>query len=254
MKKHIVPVCFLLLVLCSSYGVAGEIRIVTNQLPPLKYEKDGIAQGITVDILREIFAKIGKPFKLEDIQTMSWARAYEDTLTIPDTIILSIAMTEERKPLFKWVGPIYTIQLALIGKRRMGYEIEHAPDAARYKVGTLRHTAPEELLFKQGFPASAAYPIAKTEQALRMLKDNRIDLFAHTADSSFFMMPELGMDPSKYEVYYVIKDVDLYIGLNKSFSDEFVVEMQMALDALKESGPGGESPYDRIIGKYIQKR
>jgi len=254
MRQFFACIFFIALLAFPSRGVAHDIQLVSNTLPPLKFQKNGRIQGISVDIVTKILREMDHPIKPSEIQTMAWARAYEDALTIPGTILLSMAMTEDRKPFFKWVGPIYTLQLGLIGKIDRNFDIETAADAAKYEVGTLLSTAPEQLLFKQGYPAIKAYRIPKTEQALRMLDDDRIDLFAHTADSSFFMMPQLDIDPTKYKVYYVIKDVSLYIGLNRDFSDDFVAKMQAALDALKQPGPSDISEYQRIVKRYVPYR
>jgi len=250
MRIFIAFVYLFTLFLSPSLCRADAIQIVSNELPPLKFQKDGKVQGITVDILTQIMAKVGKPIDPQSIETMSWARAYEDAMLMPGTILLNIAMTEERKPVFKWVGPIYTIQLGLIGKSHKEFEIEQASEAAQYNVGTLLDTAPEQLLFAQGFPKERAYRISRTEQALKMLQAGRIDLFAHTADSSFYMMPELGIDPTKFKVYYMIKSVDLYIGFNNSFSEKFVSKLQKAFEELQETVPGRPSEYERIVGRY----
>ncbi len=250
---RIVLACSLLVILLLSPATssADGIRIVSNTLPPLKFSENGKVKGISVDILTKIMKQAGRPINPDAIQTMAWARAYEDAMLMPGTILLSIAKTKERTPLFKWVGPVYKIQLGLIGKVRQNFNIKKAADASEYFVGTLLKTAPEQLLFSQGFPKDRAHRIPKTEQALRMLADGRLDLFAHTADSTFYMMPQLGIDPKQFRVYYVIKDVELYIGLNNSYSDEFATKLQKQLDELKKPGPDGVSEYDRIVKKYV---
>lgn len=231
---------------------AQEINVIANNLPPFKLIRDGRTEGIMVDVLSSVFEKMGRPWNPESIQTTSWARAYDTALHTPDTIILGMAMTEERKPLFKWVGPVYSITLGLIGKKEKRFDIRTAQDAARYRVGTLRDTAPETMLFAQGFPKEKAERISKTVFALKMLDEGRIDLFSHTSDSSFYMMPELGINPEEYTVYYVIKKVDLYFGLNKAFDDAFVNLMQCTFERMKLPDADGVSEYDRIVSKYIK--
>lgn len=252
-------VLFLLFVWCGVLtGAAradGPYHIVTNQLPPLKFDDNGVASGITVDILAALMQAIDEPFDPADVQSMPWARAYEDAKTIPGTIILSMARTEAREPLFKWVGPVYSIQLGLIGRKNKDFSVRKAADAAKYTVGALRDTAPVQLLVRQGFPESRVHYLARTEQALKMLAQGRIDLFAHTADSSFYMMPSLGMDPTKYEIYYVIEqDIPLYIGFHRGFSDAFVSRLQRAFDNLRTPGSDGMSRYDAIVDKYLPDR
>lgn len=252
MPKFVLCLILFVSLFIPPHSYAEGVRVVSNTLPPLKFVQNGEPTGIMVDVLSAILKRMGEPFDASEIQTMAWARAYEDAMFMPGTILLSIAKTKERTPIFKWVGPVYRIQLGLIGKKNKPYRIDKAADAAEYTVGTLLNTAPEQLLFKQGFPSERAHRIPKTEQALKMLSEGRIDLFAHTADSSFYMMKSMGIDPSKFSVYYTIRDVDLYIGLNNSFSEEFAGKMQAIFEELKKPGPDGVSEYDRIIAKYLQ--
>lgn len=250
-KSHLIVAALLLILPVKS--LAGEYNIVSNTLPPLKFSIDGNAKGITVDILAEIMKSLGTPIDTTKIKGMSWARAYEDTLTIPNTIILSMARTKEREKLFKWVGPIFSIQLELIGHKGRNIRIKNASDAALYRVGSLRNTAPEQLLVKMGFPKDKLIRLAKTDQSLEMLKRGRIDLFAHTGIASYYMMPTLGMNPANYKGFFLIRKVDLYIGFNKAFSDEFINRAQSALETLKTKRPGSLSKYDQIIQKYVPK-
>jgi len=256
MRNWFIIPLFLTCLLLAGISMAGSpYHIVTNQLPPLKFEEKGIVRGITVDVLYQIMKDVGDPINVADINSMSWARAFEDAQTIPNTIILSMARTTAREDLFKWVGPVYSIQLGLIGKKQGKFIVESAADASLYTVGALRDTAPAQLLVNQGFPVDKLNYLAKTEQALRMLDQGRIDLFAHTADSSFYMMPLLGIDPSEYKVYYVIrKAIPLYIGFHKDFSDDYIAKLQTAFDSLKLPQNGGESPYDEIVQRYVKDR
>ncbi|BCS87259.1 amino acid ABC transporter substrate-binding protein [Pseudodesulfovibrio sediminis] len=205
-----------------------------------------------VDVLAEIMEDVGNPIDPTSIQMVGWARAYEDTTTMPGYVLLGAAFTEERKDQLKWVGPVYPLQLALIGKQNRNIVVETASDASKYVVGTLLNSAPEQLLFKQGFPPDKVYRIPKTEFGLRMLADGRLDLLAYAAIPSFHMMEELGIDPTMYQVYYVIKEVDLYFGFNKSFDDQFISKLNTALEKLKIPDENGTSEYDRILKKYLK--
>lgn len=234
-------------------SLAGDIHILGNILPPLKFEKDGRVQGVMVDVLSKMMEEVGQPIDQDVFQIMAWARAYEDAVTIPGSILLGVALTEERRSQLKWVGPIFPLQLALVGKKNKPFEIKHASDAARYNVGTLLNSAPEQLLFKQGFPRNKVHRIPKTELGLRMLEDGRLDLLAFAAISSFKLMADIGIEPKGYQVYYVIKDVDLYFGLNKGFEDDFVDKLNAAFIKLKQPDSSGISDYDRILQKYCIK-
>jgi len=251
MLKYALTSLLLLILSCPAFG--QELRVVTNSLPPVKFEQDGKVVGVASDLLVEAFAKAGHKLKPADIILTSWARAYEEALSRPGTLLLSMAKTADRQSRFKWVGPVHTTTLGLIGRADRQYDIEKAADAARYRVCVMKRTAPEQLLLKQGFPGNKSDCVSKAETALRLLKEDRVDLFAYSADTAFFMMPILGMNPGDYKVHYEIKVVELYFGLNRSFSDAFVKQLQSGLDELKRPNSSGVSRYDEIVGKYIKR-
>jgi polar amino acid transport system substrate-binding protein len=81
----------------SAMCLAGDIHILGNILPPLKFEKDGRVQGVMVDVLSKMMEEVGQPIDQDVFQIMAWARAYEDAVTIPGSILLGVALTEEWK-------------------------------------------------------------------------------------------------------------------------------------------------------------
>jgi len=62
---------------------------MTEQYPPFNYidEKDGQLKGITVDILMEMFKKVGVQKTRKDIPILPWARSYNKVLRSPDGTI-----------------------------------------------------------------------------------------------------------------------------------------------------------------------
>ena len=50
---------------------------MTEEYPPFNYvDKDGKLQGITVDILIEVFKKVGVQLTRDDLKVLPWAHCY----------------------------------------------------------------------------------------------------------------------------------------------------------------------------------
>jgi polar amino acid transport system substrate-binding protein len=64
-------------------------------------------------------------------------------------------------------------------------------------------------------------------------------------------MRRLGYNPDDYEMVFVMKELPLYIVVNR-FTDDAVVEaLQHALDDMKQHPPRGVSQYDAILRVHL---
>ncbi len=240
----------MLLILIPLPADAGPYRVFSTPLPPLSFMDGDKHKGIFVDVVRELFNDMGMPLEDGDIVAASWARAYSDTLSRPDALLMTLARTPAREHLFQWVGPVHSITLGLIGKQERNITIHSPADALPYRVGGLRNTAPAQMFIAQGFPQNAIQIIPELKQALRMLEADRLDLFAHTADSVFFLMESMGIDASRYRTVYPISTVDLYIGMSRAIPKHVVTRMQQCLETMRVPGPDGISRLDAIRERY----
>jgi len=235
----------------ASTCQAGEYTVLTNILPPIKFEKDGKVQGVAGDTLIKVMEMAGESIETHDIQVVPWAQAYQNTLDNPDTICLAMAKTPQREKLFKWVGPIYTTKLGLIAKKARMIDLSGIEDAAEYTIGTVTDSAPEKLLIAKGIPAEDLVRSAKTEEAIHLLVENKIDLFSFAKTPVFYSMLQKRINPDDYQMVLELRTVDLFIAFNKATDDELIHKLQAALDELKTIGPNGRSEYDAIVGKYF---
>lgn len=249
--KLFVPLVILLLLLLSTTAHAGEYRILTNQLPPIKFQRDGVVQGIAMDVLLEIARMSGMDLSAKDARVAPWDEIYRTTLDTPGTICLTMAKTPKRAPLFKWVGPIYKTRLGLLAKKSAGVRIESLKDAASYDICSIIESAPERLLVAGGIPAASLIRTAASSDGVRMLDNGSVDLFAFAKTPAFYVMMQQGMDPKKYEMVYEMRTAELYIAFNRETDDAVIAGLQRALDDLKAQVDGTPSRYDRIVMGYF---
>jgi polar amino acid transport system substrate-binding protein len=71
---------------------------MTEQYPPFNYidKANGELKGITVDILFEMFKKLGVRVKKADLRVLPWQESYKLLQEKPRTALFSTTYTEER--------------------------------------------------------------------------------------------------------------------------------------------------------------
>ncbi|MEX0298372.1 MAG: substrate-binding periplasmic protein [Kordiimonas sp.] len=242
--------CLSVAYICSFIAPAYSSSIddfsfyVTNH-PPLTYEKNNAVTGIAADIFAEILTKLGAKKSIDDIVLVNWARAYNQTLTTPNSLLLDAYRTEEREHLFKWVGPFMTAQPSLISKKTQNIRLKSTKDFGNYIIGTLRNDATEQLLMATGIAPENIIHLSSASQLTRLLAVGRIDILAYDWLPARWVFKNEGYNPDTYETIWTLAEPEHYITFHKSTDDALIEAIQHALDQLKQDGT-----IERIIKAY----
>jgi polar amino acid transport system substrate-binding protein len=163
----------ILVILVPGVLQSASLRILTENLPPLNYVKDGALVGPSVEIVREIQKRIGST---EEIQVYPWARAYKIALKEENVMLFGVSHTPSRENKFKWVGPLATKRDILVAKKGSNLVINSLEDAKKVRrIGVLRDDTKEEFLEMHGF--SNLEPVSDERKNARKLMLGRIDLW-----------------------------------------------------------------------------
>lgn len=212
------------LILCLAYwltlqpGMAAELTIITENLPPLNYLEDGNLVGPSVEVVREIQKRVGSH---EPIQVYPWARAYQIALEKENVVLFGMTHTADRQNLFKWVGPLATKRDILVAKKGSGIEIRSLEDAKKVRrIGTLRDDTRERLLQSLGFTNLEA--VSDEQLNAQKLILQRIDLWAYKIPGLRTVCDLAGVDHHQlYEVYH-LRTIDVSIALSRTTNDAIV--------------------------------
>ncbi|MFN2348340.1 MAG: substrate-binding periplasmic protein [Thioalkalivibrio sp.] len=238
----------LTLLLCTS-AVAqtlDDIQWISEEYAPYNYTENGVPRGIAVDVLMEIWDRVGAEHRATDIQVLPWARGYRITQDQPNSCLFSTTVTDQRRTLFTFVEPVVENRIALLAPRSRGLRIESPADIAQYRIGVVRDDIGEELVVATGVDV----PLVRTDSSrimVRMLQGQRFDLIAYDEDVARWAMQLEGIDANEYEVVYVLREGVMGIACNKDTDPVLIQELQQALDALTEDGT-----LRRITRKYRQ--
>lgn len=223
---------------------AVDLFYMTEQYYPYNYEKAGVLQGISVEILRRVWSELG--VGEQSVEVLPWARGYTLVQREPNTMLFSMARTPEREDLFQWVGPIATARFVLSAKKNRKIQIGSYDDIGHYSVGTLIDDVTDALLEKIK-PYARVESVSDMAFNLKMLDNDRIDLVAYEEKSLQRLMTEHGYDPTSVETVFVLKETSVFFAFHRDTSEELIARFQEALDRVR-LGP----EYEDILLRHLQ--
>lgn len=253
MLKTIFIFLFTLCTAVSASAQSQEYVVNSSTLPPFSFQDaEGVAQGISVDVLLKIMSMQGQVIKREDIGFIAWPRAMERTKNESNHILLSPARTPERERLFKWVGPVHSLKLGLIARKDSSLNIKTAADLVGLKIASIRDSAPIAILKEKfGVLDEDIIQVTDDKQQMAMLDLGRVDLVTHVDMAVPVFMTEMGLDAELFEMVHVLRDLELYIAFNPQADDLFIERLNKSLEQIKAIRADGRSYLGDIVAGYV---
>lgn len=217
-----------------GHGIAAEssLELFTEDYPPLTFERNGEIGGGGTEIVREIMRRAGLT---ATIHLVPWSRGYATTLRQENTGLFVTALTKEREPLFKWVGPIASTRGQLYALKGSDLKIASLAEAGRVRhVAVPRDWYLHETLVSAGL--TNVHPVANPHQALRMLDAGRVDLVALNDVNIEPMAREAGLDPGRFHAVYLVSESPKYIAFSMNTSDAIVNACRQVLANMMADG------------------
>lgn len=209
-----------------------ELTILTENLPPLNYVENGVLVGPSVDTVKEIQRRVGSD---EPIQVYPWARAYKMALEQQNVVLFGTTHTEARHDKFKWIGPLATKRDILVARKGSGIRINSLEDAKKVKrIGTLRDDTRERLLKSLGF--TNLEPVSDEQLNAKKLVVGRVDLWTYKIPGLRTVCELAGVDYTKIEEVYNLREINVDIAFSKETSDSIVEEWRSAFDEMLADG------------------
>jgi len=229
-----------------------DLILMTESLPPLNFQDNGMLKGISVDLMEKMLKIVGSELTRKDIQLMPWARAYRNILNIENTVLFLMNRNRARENLFKWVGPVIPIDYVLIAKKERGIRINSADDLKKYRIGVVSKDLSELIMKEMNIDAQKIESVPSGEINLMKLNRNRIDLWNYEANGAKWLITQHGHKVQDYEIVYVLKKkTSSYFAFHRNTADAIVFKFQDALDELKIKSSETElSELDKIVQNY----
>lgn len=231
MKKLLLIMSFVFLASVQPV-LSEELTILTENLPPLNYLKDGVIVGPSVEIVKEIQRRVGSH---EQIQCYPWARAYKLALEEENVVLFSMTYTKVRHAKFKWIGPLAKKRDILVARKGSGITVNSLEDAKKVKrIGTLRDDTRERLLQSLGF--TNLEPVSDEQKNAKKLILGRIDLWTYKKPGLRTVCELAGVNYDELEEVYHLREIDLMIAFSKETSDSIVQKWKDAFEEMLADG------------------
>lgn len=222
----------LFVLLLSADGVCADLKIYTEDLPPVNYLHEGRLVGVSVDIVQEIQKRINDKTA---IQVMPWARAYNEALSQNPVMLFATNRIPERESLFKWVGPIAMKEWIFVKLKKNKFVIRSLEDAKKVKsIGSYISDSKVAFLQREGFKNISL--TNKDEQNALKLSKNHLDLWITGREDLEIQLKKLNLNPNDFEVAMPLHKNILFIAFSKLTPDSVVSRWQTALIQMKTDG------------------
>ena len=209
-----------------------SLKFITENYKPLNYTDNGKLTGLAPEILRQVCAQLNIPFEVE---VLPWEEGYQKAQTTENAVLFSTVLSDQRKNLFKWAGPIASINWSFYASSSNQIPLNTMEDAKQVgKIGVLKDYSIEQYLVQQGF-TNLVY-CDDNIQAFDKLLKGEIDLFPSDRFTAEAALQQLNTSIYKVTQELTIKTDLVYYAFNKNIPDEVVADFQNAIDRLKENG------------------
>ncbi|WP_417787671.1 substrate-binding periplasmic protein [Stutzerimonas xanthomarina] len=215
-----------------------QVVLQTENFPPFNmaeggknFAKEEHIQGISTVTVREMFKRAGIDYSMT--LRFPWDRIYQSTLGQPNHGLFSTSMTDARRPLFKWVGPIAQYESVLLSAPGSNLKLTSLEQAKGYTIGAYKSSAVSQRVEAQGLTPINSL---RDQENLQKLLSGKIDLWATSDPVWRYYARQEGV--GALNTVLVFNSAPLYLALNKETPDEVVTRLQNALDQMKTEGYG----------------
>ena len=222
----------------SGPSAARELLLTTENYPPFNMQEEGTQRiiGISTDIVRRVMVRAGINYS---IKFLPWQRAYAMALQEPDTCVFSTTITEDRKPKFKWVGPLVSNDWIFFGRADTDLEINSLEDARAHVVGGYKGDATALYLERQGFRLDLA---SHDHVNPAKLAAGRFDVWATGNYLGPYLAQQAGVD---IKPLFTFKRTVMGLACNRGLEDELVQRLNDILQELIDEGSVAE-----VVAQY----
>jgi polar amino acid transport system substrate-binding protein len=229
--KYLLLIAFLAFVPAGTH--AETLEIFCEDSPPYQmHSESGSLSGMTIDLVREIQKRVKNT---DPIQMVPWNRAYTFALHKENVVLFSTVMTDERKDLFQWIGPIADVSMAFYAKKGNPLTLSSHEEAKKVRaIAVYGNDISQQYLQKLGYRnLMASYD---NMSAIKSLMLGRVDLVSIGRNAHKKMAQAAGYEWMDLKEVFVYMQSPLYITFSKKTSAATVSSWNKALLEMKKDG------------------
>lgn len=221
-----------LLPLLSLTAAAADLRMLTDNHPPLHFQQGDVLVGFGVDVVQALAERTGDPVHLERLPLL---RALHVAASAPDTAVFTVLRTAEREASYQWVGPLLDVETALYARADSAPVTHSLQQAgALERIAVPRKWLAYSYLQEQGL--SNLYGVETPEQMMRLLRLGRTDLVVADTFSVATLAREAGLEPQQLRYQMPLMKQGSFIAFSLQSDARQVARWQRALAELRREG------------------
>lgn len=224
----------LALLALSSLQPLYAVNFLTEENPPLNFNKDGKPAGIATAVVTEMAKRAGVPAQIE---LLPWSEAYSRAQGEADTCVYSTARLATRNNQFQWVGPITRGYWSAFALEGFSDKIAKVDDLKQYRIGVTRDARAEGLR-QRGFTRLLEVERDRDVPAkltLDRAKAGGVDVWVTQGYSARDIAREAGA-PAVREIFSGINSQDYWLACNNDMPKETVRALTHALTGMFKDG------------------
>jgi len=209
-----------------------EFQFVTEEYKPLNYNDNGNLTGLGPELLKDVCRQLDIPF---EVRVLPWDQAYAKALETDNAVLFSTILNTHRKDLFKWAGPIASLDQVFYSSSLNPIKLNSLDDAKSIKkIGVLQDYAITQFLIGEGF--TNLVNCNDNMDAFNRLLKGEIDLFPSDRITATAALETISQSIYSVSERLTIRTDLVYFAFNKKIPDDVVADFQNQLNRLKENG------------------
>jgi len=213
-----------------------EMKMYSEEWAPINFIKDGVKQGVSIDVLDLMLKKMGSKQSKNDIQFVPWSQGYHFISTKKNTMLFAMTRSDERESLFKWVCPITQNEIHVWSKSDANIVIKSDKDLNSYTYATVPKDASEQLIIKKGVSKRNLKRSQSYITNLKRLSEGKVQLVVDNIKGMKANAKAIGVPFSNFKSVKMLNKFDICYAFSKDVSDEVVEKYQKALDSVEADG------------------
>ncbi len=215
-------------VFVSEKAQLKAVTVIENY--PYSFVDKGVIQGLGIDVMTILADRAG--FELS-IEAQPATRALISAKTLASVLVLNLAKTPEREPLYYWIGPVSSSDVWLYKfKSRRDVQVRSMEDVKHYLVGVAISDATIPVLQQYGI----RFDVAPSDLSnCRKFKIGRFELITVNPKAIREFLSACGIEADQVE--QLIKfplDNSIYFGLSKHTPIEVVNKLNTEMEGMKK--------------------
>ncbi|KUM05126.1 ABC transporter substrate-binding protein [Chromobacterium subtsugae] len=237
-------IALLLFSLAAWSAPAPALTIYTEDWPPITFQRNGVADGMAVEVVREIQSRIHDNSQIE---VVPWARGYKELLTNPGVMLFTVGRNEARERQMSLLGPIAVSQTVLLARKGEAAKLL-ALGAGIYQrpVGAYRGSIFADAASAAGFVEVDLAPTPQVTAQKLLL--GRYDMWVEGGFVVSSVLKDIHQPSDSVELVRVLESLELYLAFSRGTPADEVKRWQDGFTAIKKDGA-----YKRIYNKWLPR-